>query len=423
MNYNIMNNYKILMVDDKQENIQLLGSILREENFKLGFATDGIQALKLLSEAKDYDLVLLDVNMPDMNGYEVCRKMKENPILKDIPVIFLSAYSEVDFIVEGFESGANDYVTKPIKKKELLARINTQLKLKESENSLKDLISEKEKLLLSEQQLLDKTLKGSIKMLIDILSMVSPLELFPSKQTSQNAKKIANSINIKNVWELEIALLLSKLGCITIPFEVLDNKLNGRKLTQAQLQVYMEHPQLGKKLLSNIPRFEYIGESIAYQFKRFDGSGYPADKVSGRDIPLFGRILIILNDIDELNLNGNSKEDNFAFIKTRTNYYDPEILKYVTKDMFIEDEVKLNNNKIKESHKSYYVLNQNQRNEVLTTGVSSLINGMVIAENVVNKNGLVIVYSNKEITEVIRQSLIHLAQLGTISDLIHVYRN
>lgn len=333
MNYNIMNNYKILMVDDKQENIQLLGSILREENFKLGFATDGIQALKLMNEAKDYDLVLLDVNMPNMNGYEVCRKMKESPILKDIPVVFLSAYSEVDFIVEGFESGANDYVTKPIKKKELLARISTQLKLKETENSLRDSISEKEKLLLSEQQLLDKTLKGSIKMLIDILSMVSPLELFPSKKTSQNARKLANDINIKNVWELEIALLLSKLGCITIPFEVLDNKLNGRKLTQAQLQVFMEHPQLGKKLLSNIPRFEYIGESIAYQFKHFDGSGYPSDKVNGKDIPLFGRILMILNDIDELNQNGNSKEDNCITLKKRVNVYDPDLLKYITKDM------------------------------------------------------------------------------------------
>ena len=426
----INKSYKILMVDDDLENIKLLGNILRDENYMLGFASDGNKALKLLKEANDYDLVLLDVNMPNLNGYEVCRMMKEHPILKDIPVIFLSSYSEVDFIVEGFESGANDYVTKPIKKKELLARINTQLKLKEVENSLIDSIIEKEKLLVSEQQLLDKTLKGSIKILIDILSMIGPVALFPTKKTSQNAKKLASDLNITKVWELEIALLLSKLGCITIPSEVLQNKLEGKNISAEQNKIFLQHPQLGKKLLSNIPRFEYIAESIAYQFKHYDGSGYPDDDIQGERIPLFGRILVILNDIEELNHSGNTREENLRQLQSRENWYDPQLLRLVNIEMFEEISIEFK----KESESKKEASNKKESANVLTLkrqppknyssviNVSSIQNGYLLAENIVNKNGMIIVRRDKEITDVIKHSLIHLSQIGSISEFVKVYK-
>lgn len=404
-------NYKILMVDDNPENIQLLGSILKESYSRLGFATDGIQALKLLMEAMDYDLVLLDVNIPRLNGYEVCRKMKETPELKEIPVIFLSAYNDVDFIVEGFDAGGTDYVTKPIKKKELLARIDTQLKLR-------DTIREKDNLLTSEQMLLDNTLRGIIKMLINIVSMVSPIELFPSKKSTQNARKLVQLKKIQNTWELEITLLLSKIGCISIPLEVLDNKINGKDLTDVQHQVFMKHPQLGKKLLSNIPGFEIIAESIAYQFKNFDGSGYPDDTVRGKKIPLFGRILRILNDIDDLNLNGKTQDKNFTTFQTKKNNYDPDLFKLITKEMFVDIEIESEENS---DNKLYYKSSKNKRTEYFSIGVDKLENGMILADNVVNKNGFIIIHNKKEITEVIRQSLIHLAKLGSISDNVKVY--
>lgn len=446
------------MVDDNVENIQLLGNYLKSENYLLGFATSGEQALNLLKEANDFALVLLDVNMPEMNGYEVCRQMRENPNLKDIPVIFLSAYSDVDFIVEGFESGANDYVTKPLKKRELLARISTQLKLKNAENSLKDSIVEKEKLLISEQQLLDKTLKGSIKMLIDILAMISPVDLIPSKKMSHNARYFANKLNIKNVWELEITLLLSRLGCITIPVDIVSAKFRGKALTSTENYLFWEHPQFGKKLLSHIPRFENIGESIAYQYKHFDGSGYPTDEIKGKDIPLFSRILHILNDIEELTNKGNSKHENLRILNARTNWYDPDILKYVDLDMFEEIELdtssKTSNTKNqagivsyikptankqtkqgqKSSTRSTAKSNSNANNEsyadaqsnrfihmkMLSMDISTIRTGMYLAENIENRNGLVILHKHKEITEVIRQSLNNLSTLGTIDNIIKV---
>ena len=118
----------VLIVDDTPENIQVLGSLLRESDYDINVATSGKQALETLERVHP-DLVLLDIMMPDMDGYEVCRRMKENPITADIPVIFLTAKTETNSVVRGFELGAVDYVTKPFQAPELLQRVDTHLTL------------------------------------------------------------------------------------------------------------------------------------------------------------------------------------------------------------------------------------------------------------------------------------------------------
>lgn len=130
-------NYKILLVDDQQINLQLLGSLLRGHNYNVGVAMDGKQALDILTKSSDYDLVLLDVNMPGMNGFKVCKAMRKQESLREIPVIFLTALEETESIVNGFEAGGQDYVTKPFNAIELLARVNTHLELKKSKDKLK----------------------------------------------------------------------------------------------------------------------------------------------------------------------------------------------------------------------------------------------------------------------------------------------
>jgi two-component system, sensor histidine kinase and response regulator len=120
---------RVLIVDDIPANIQLVASILRPENYDLNFAQNGIDALQLLSQ-RPFDLILLDLHMPEMDGFQVCEKLKENPDLKEIPVIFLTAISETDQIVKGLRMGAVDYITKPFEPLELLARVRTQLALK-----------------------------------------------------------------------------------------------------------------------------------------------------------------------------------------------------------------------------------------------------------------------------------------------------
>ncbi|WP_399165464.1 hybrid sensor histidine kinase/response regulator [Sunxiuqinia elliptica] len=116
-----------------------MGSILRKANYQVGFAFNGKQALELLQESIDYDLILLDVNMPVMNGYETCRQIRKRKVLSDIPVIFLTALNEVDNIVKGFEVGGQDYVGKPFNGLELLARVKTHIELRRSREELKKL--------------------------------------------------------------------------------------------------------------------------------------------------------------------------------------------------------------------------------------------------------------------------------------------
>lgn len=133
----IKKNHKILIVDDQQKNIQVLGSLLRQKNYIIGVAMNGKQALEMLIESHDYDLVLMDVNMPVMNGFEACKAIREHDYLKEIPIIFLTALVDTESIVLGFEAGGQDYVTKPFNSNELLARVNTHLELKYSKDILK----------------------------------------------------------------------------------------------------------------------------------------------------------------------------------------------------------------------------------------------------------------------------------------------
>lgn len=153
----------VLIVDDFYQNIRIVANILKKENYQMTFAQTGKSALEC-TEAKNFDLILLDIVLPSMNGYEVCKVLKKNSETKDIPVIFLTGKTDTESILKGFEIGASDYVTKPFNESELLARVKTHLKLKKSRDIQNQLISEKEKLISELQKALEeiRTLRGFI---------------------------------------------------------------------------------------------------------------------------------------------------------------------------------------------------------------------------------------------------------------------
>ncbi|MEI6714509.1 MAG: adenylate/guanylate cyclase domain-containing protein [Verrucomicrobiota bacterium] len=129
---------RILLVDDVMENIEVAGAILLSKGYKLNVARNGVQALSLLKKTRP-DLILLDVSMPEMDGYECCRILKENPETSDIPIIFLTANNQSESIVKGFDVGAVDYVFKPFNSAELLSRIQTHLAIRQSQNRIEEL--------------------------------------------------------------------------------------------------------------------------------------------------------------------------------------------------------------------------------------------------------------------------------------------
>jgi DNA-binding response OmpR family regulator len=126
----------ILIVDDNPENLSVLGNILGKKNHNLIFAQNGVVALKIVKNRKP-SLILLDIMMPNMDGFEVCRQLKQDAILAEIPVIFLTAKTETEDVVAGLKLGAVDYVTKPFNQEELLARVNTHLELKMAKEELR----------------------------------------------------------------------------------------------------------------------------------------------------------------------------------------------------------------------------------------------------------------------------------------------
>lgn len=142
----------IMIIDDVPKNIQVLANILDEQNYEIAFADNGHLALQILNNVKP-DLILLDVMMPEMDGYELCTILKNSDDLKDIPIIFLTAKNDTDSIVKSFDIGAADYLTKPFNSSELLARVKTQLALSESKRKLKDINQ------LLEQKVNEKTIE------------------------------------------------------------------------------------------------------------------------------------------------------------------------------------------------------------------------------------------------------------------------
>jgi two-component system sensor histidine kinase/response regulator len=137
---------RILVVDDQPANIQVVGAALGRLGHEIIPASDGPTALRRLA-LRQPDLILLDLLMPEMDGYEVCRRLRENPDWKDIPVIFLSAADDKDFIVRALESGGVDYITKPFNQAELITRVHTQLALKHARDRLRKLAEDKDELL------------------------------------------------------------------------------------------------------------------------------------------------------------------------------------------------------------------------------------------------------------------------------------
>ncbi|NOY50471.1 MAG: response regulator [Chlorobi bacterium] len=169
------NEKKILIVDDVARNIQILGNILSGNGYQIAYAQNGRQAIKI-AMSQDFDLILLDIMMPDMDGYKVCSLLKNNDTTASVPIIFLTAKADMDSIVKGFEIGGQDYITKPFNSAELLARVKTQIQLKTQKQQLKEsnvILEQKVNERTQELQKANKMLEKLDKTKSDFLSIIS----------------------------------------------------------------------------------------------------------------------------------------------------------------------------------------------------------------------------------------------------------
>jgi DNA-binding response OmpR family regulator len=240
----------IMIVDDNPHNLKLLEDMLRLQQYEVLSFPRGRLALAA-AEQEPPDLILLDINMPEMNGYEVCERLKSNPRLSGIPVIFLSALNATEDKVKGFRSGGVDYIAKPFQFEEVQARVETHLKLRRAQQA--------------EHDLLERTLSGAVGTLWELVQLTSPALASRCRAIRNIVLWIVERLEIRDPWQYELAATLCLVGCIALPDEVFEKAYAGQALSPDEDQMFRAHPESAARLLSNIPRLEVVAEMIQRQ--------------------------------------------------------------------------------------------------------------------------------------------------------------
>jgi len=278
---------KILCVDDEPNNLQVLRQILKDK-YQLAFAPNGEKALNAAKKHKP-DMVLLDIMMPDMSGYEVCLQLKKDPELKDIPVIFVTAMSDVDDEAKGFDMGAVDYIQKPVSASIVLRRVENHLSL-------------------IRVNVIEETQKAAVFMLGEAGHFNDTDTGVHIWRMSAYARILADELgwDTEQAEMLELAAPMHDTGKIGIS----DNILKApRKLKADEWKIMQTHSELGHRILKNgnTPLFKMAANIALYHHERWDGSGYPSG-LSGENIDIAARIVAIADVFDALTMQRPYKE-------------------------------------------------------------------------------------------------------------------
>lgn len=240
----------IMVVDDNPANLKLLEDMLQQKGYHVRSFPGGRLALAAV-EANPPDLILLDVNMPEMNGYEVCSRLRANEELSSIPVLFLSALNHLQDKIRGFQSGGMDYISKPFQFEEVYARVEIHLKLRRAQRA--------------EQELLEQTLNGAIRMLTNLVHAASPELAARSRAIRDSVAWIFQKLDLPDAWQYDLAATLCLIGCVTLPDEVFKHGYAGQFASSAEEEMFRAHPKSAARLLMDIPRLEPIAEMIEMQ--------------------------------------------------------------------------------------------------------------------------------------------------------------
>lgn len=335
----------VLIVDDSPDNIALISSLLKE-TYRVKAATSGELALSLVAGTNPPDLVLLDIVMPGMDGYEVCQRMKADPASADIPVIFLTARSEALDEEKGLGLGAIDYITKPISPPIMMARIRTHLRLKSVSDFLKD------KNAYLESEVARRTEEIGMVQDATMIALGSLAETRDNETGNHIrrtqcyiralAERLADhprfrkQLNAGNIQLLYKSAPLHDIGKVGIPDTILRK---AGKLDENEFEIMKRHTVLGRdailaaeKRLDSPNTFLAMARELAWSHhERWDGKGYPRG-LAGDDIPLPGRLMAIPDVYDALisrrvYKEAYTHEEAVDFIKAGDGkQFDPDIL-------------------------------------------------------------------------------------------------
>lgn len=326
---------KILIVDDQPDNIHVLIGVLKD-TYTLIAAGDGPRALDLLKKKPLPDLILLDIMMPGMDGYEVCRVLKADPATNKIPVIFITAMTEVEDEAKGFAAGGVDYITKPVSAAIVLARVRTHLALANQQFVCERTVGEQVATIFKGQR--------------DAIYMLGNAGEYNDDDTGVHIWRMASyckAVARALKWSVEaqenllLAAPMHDTGKIGIPDAIL--KKPG-KLTEEEWAIMRKHTTIGHTILSvsDTPLFAMAADIALCHHERWEGGGYPRGLV-GEDIPASARIVALADVFDALTMARPYKEAwetdrAFEYLSDSQGHFDPSFRdKFISiKDSILE---------------------------------------------------------------------------------------
>ena len=297
MEKTIKNKAKILVVDDTPASLKLLTDIMKAEGYDVRSAINGELALNAASNNPP-DLILLDIRMPEMDGFEVCKRLKTTAATQGVPVIFVTAASETDEKVRGFELGAVDYVTKPYQRDELLSRVRAHLELHQLRHHLSDMVDAQTAQLVESEKKLKKNLLDSVAVLAAIVEMRDPYTAGHQRRVAEIAVAIADIMHLaqSQIEGIHLAGIVHDIGKIQVPAEIL---VKPGALSDLEYLLIKAHSQNGFDLLKTVDYPWPIAQIVLQHHERLDGSGYPQG-LTGDEILLEAKIISVADVVESM---------------------------------------------------------------------------------------------------------------------------
>jgi CheY-like chemotaxis protein len=355
---------KILLVDDEPNVLESLKRQLRNR-FEIKTAQSGEEALDALKSCGPFSLIVSDMRMPGMDGVQLLSRVKD--MYPETVRIMLTGNADQETAVAAANSGQIfRFLTKPCS----TATLATALALGVRQHNL----------IIAEKELLNDTLKGSMKVLSELLSQVNATVFGAGSRIKDLVVRLCEQLQVDNSWEYEIAALMSQVGCITLPPDILHKLYAGVELSLDERQMYERHPEVGRKLFAHIPRMEIVADMIGMQLHSMNE--YETVSSVDTEACLGAQMLKVAIDYDLLSYQGLNQNDILQRMKKMPDVYNQEIL-----DALERMKIKV------------------VRGKVVNLKVKDIQTGMVAEEDVFANNGVLIIPRGQVVTWPILQGL------------------
>ncbi|AGF77862.1 CheY-like receiver and HD-GYP domain-containing response regulator [Desulfocapsa sulfexigens DSM 10523] len=367
---------KILLVDDELNILQSMQRQLRKR-FEIMIAESGDEALATLQNKGPFAVIVSDMRMPGMDGIQLLTRVKDS--YPDTVRIMLTGNADQETASEAVNAGQIfRFLTKPCS----TAVLATSLALAVRQYNL----------LTAEKELLNKTVKGSITVMAELLSLANATAFSSGYRIKPMVTEIAKELQLPSPWQYEVAALMSQIGCITLPSDVLHKLQAGFPLTAEERHMYENHPKVGSKLIRKIPRLEKVAEMIANQLHSFE---HNEEESLDEEIVIGAEILRATIDYDLLRQQDIAHHQAIGKMRKQEEKYNPEVLAILGK------------------HEP-----EDVHTAIRNLCFKDVIPGMIAVEDVFAKNGAMLISKGQTITWPVIQSLTNFEkQIGIVEPI------